>query len=257
MKLQNICSFLALSLPLSTVFAGSMGPVLAPSPMVCPIELIAGGGWANLDISRTSIQVTRDEIDVLAHRNDNWDTGIVQLGAGYVAPFMDGSNFFHTFRVQLNDYYTSDSFNGPVYRFGDPSFADYNYKMKVQSNRVMLDGLMDLYSLNNYSLYAKGGIGSAWNRARYSDAGLVSFDCLPNGLAFNADTRFQFAAEAGAGLRYDLSKSIGVSLEYLYAYLGKAGTGSGTGGSCVAVVDPINFNLNVQSAILALHYTFS
>ncbi|WP_131782483.1 outer membrane protein [Legionella gresilensis] len=276
MKLQKIYSALALSLPLYTAFAGTMGPVAPPA--LLGYEVLGGGGWANIDISDAYIHVTSDERDTLANNSDDWNSGIGQLGIGMVVPFMQNYSVFNTARVQLNGYYTSEDLHGPIYRFGDPSFSDYRYKMSIKSTRLIIDGLLDVFSISNFSLYAKGGIGAAWNRVNYREAealnngiravgngvdfnkavGLQNFGgCSSNTLNFHKNNSTKFAVEGGGGIRYDFNERIAVSAEYLYAHIGKISTGSGAGSACISSVSPINFKLNVQSAILALHYTFA
>ena len=255
MKLKKNCSSLILSLSFGAAFAAPIEP--APAPAVGGFEVIGGGGWVNARISDASIRVTSDEIDTLARNRGKWDSGIGQLGIGYVGPLVQGSGFFNTLRVQLNSYFTSDSLSGPVYRFGDPAFNDYNYELSVKSTRLMLDGLVDLFSANSFSLYAKGGIGPSWNRANYSEVDLNGGGCASNPIYLNRDSHAKFAAEAGAGVRFDISQNMGISLEYLYAHLGKAQTGSGSAASCVSSVTPVNFDLKAQSVIIALHYTFA
>ena len=101
--------------------------------------------------------------------------------------------------------------------------------MPIKSTRVMLDGALTIVTVKKrLSLYAKGGIGNAWNRASYSDMANGDSSCTLQGLKLNTATHSNFAWEAGAGLIYAFNHRVGLSLEYLYADLGTMKT-SATG----------------------------
>ena len=97
------------------------------------------------------------------------------------------------------------SIKGDVWRFGDPSFNDMTYNMPIESYRLMFDTALTIVSKRQYSLYAIGGIGNAWNPVGYNDADRNGMPCPDQFLNLNSTTRSSFAWEVGGGLSYALS----------------------------------------------------
>jgi len=102
------------------------------------------------------------------------------------------------------------------------------------------------------------GIGNAWNNMAYKDKDNEPGDLCPNeNLNLNSNTRASFAWEAGAGLMYTLNNRAALTLQYLWADLGKASSSAGgTARSITAPsIVPPSFNLRAQTMALGLHIT--
>lgn len=227
------------------------------------IDIIGALGFASLGASDGYLGVTSSETDKLVQTNDNkWNTFAAQLGVGYVyylrnySPFSDQLQWFTAIEPQLNGYYLGQSsIKGDVWRFSDPTFNEMTFNMPIQSYRLMVDGALTVVSKRQYSLYAIGGIGNAWNRVGYSDADRNGVPCADQFLDLNSNTRSSFAWEVGGGLFYSFNNRFALSLEYLYADLGNVKTpDTGFTGSITApVLVPASFRLTSQAALLGLH----
>lgn len=249
-------SCLALS---GSVFASSIGPIANPNHF----EILGAVGVANLRADDGYIGVTSSENARLVQTNQNdWDTFTGQIGIGYVyyfpgkLPYSENTQWFPAIEPEVNGYYIAkNTLTGDVWRFGNSNWNDMTFRMPIQSTRVMFDTALTIVSKKQYSLYAIGGIGTAWNRVSYSDADRNGIPCADQSLNLRSDTHSNFAWEAGAGLSYAFNNRISVSLEYLYTDLGKASSSaSGSTGTITApVIIPSHFNLAAQSALLGLH----
>ena len=227
------------------------------------LDIIGALGIASLDVGDGYLGVTNSETDRLVQTNGNkWNTLAAQLGVGYVYylnnynPLSDQVQWFTTIEPELNGYYLGrSSIKGDVWRFSRPDFNDMTFNMPIESYRLMLDGALTIVSRKQYSLYAIGGIGNAWNRAGYSDADRSGIPCTDQFLNLDSTTRSSFAWEAGAGLSYAFNNRFTLSLEYLYADLGSVKTpGTGFSGNITApVLVPASFKLTSQAALFGLH----
>jgi len=238
---------------------------IAINPAPNHFELIGALGVARLNTGNSNLGVTSSETDRLVQTNsNNWNTFAGQLGIGYVYYFANAQRYsdqlqwFPSVEPELNAYYLSknSAVTGDVWRFGSPAFNQLTYKIPVRSSRLMLDAALTILSQQQFSLYAKGGIGNAWNRISYSDIDNEPNDPCPNQrLHLNSNTRSNFAWEAGGGVSYAFNDRVALSLEYLYADLGNTrGSAYGnTGTITVPVIVPPRFNLVAQTGLLGIH----
>jgi len=229
------------------------------------IEVIGAGGIANLRAANSHLGVTSSEVDLLLPNNKNkWNNFTAQAGVGYVhyfpgaVEYSESRQWFPSIEPQVNGYYIErTNIKGDVWRYGSQNFNDMTYTMPIQSTRLMLDGALTIVSQQQYSLYAIGGIGNAWNRASYRDADRDSVPCIDQRLSLNASTHSGFAWEVGAGLQYAFNHRAALSLQYLYADLGtaKMSSGGNTGTITTPVVVPSGINLTSHAVLLGLHVT--
>ncbi|MBA2709593.1 MAG: porin family protein [Tatlockia sp.] len=250
----------------SRVFIGDKDAALAPPRSPNHFEVYGAIGIVNLKAEDSFLRVTASEVDKLVQTNDgHWGTG-AQLGFGYIYflrdtyPFPGRLEWFPAIEPQVNVNFTtiSSGIRGDVLRFADSNFRDLSYKMPFSSARVMADAALTVASLNRFSVYAKGGIGTAWNTIRYEDSENFFGPTPLENLILDENSRTQFAWEAGGGLTYNFTDRVALSLEYLFANIGKirlAATGD-TGNIAVPVIVPTHFNLDTQSLLLTLRIGF-
>jgi opacity protein-like surface antigen len=235
----------------------------APINSVDKFEIIGGLGIAKLRAGNAELAVTRSETDRLKQTNANsFNTTATQLGVGYVHYFVNTQQYpdqilwFTSIEPELNFYtLTGGSIKGNVWRFGNSNFNQLSYEIPVRSMRLMLDAALTVASYNQLSLYGIAGIGNAWNRISYKDQDGSSDSCANQNLSLDGNTSSHFAWEVGAGLTYEFNQHIGLSIEYLYTYLGTVKTSArgNTGNISVPIAAPARFNLKPQTALLILH----
>ncbi|MBA2657133.1 MAG: porin family protein [Tatlockia sp.] len=235
---------------------------LTPSPNRW--EIIGALGIANLRTGNSLLVVTSDEIDKLVQTNKNrWNTFAAQLGFGYfyylseTRGYSEQAQWFPTLEPQINVYYLNSrqGIQGQVKLFEDATSTQISFKAPISSTRLMFDTALTVVTKNRFSLYAIGGIGSAWNRMRYSDADLVNEDPCFNGLNLDSNTHSNFAWEVGAGLMTKINNRLSVNLQYLYADLGKASSSeTGTiGAFALPLLAAPHFDLRSQTVLLSVH----
>ncbi|MDI1351586.1 MAG: outer membrane beta-barrel protein [bacterium] len=262
LKLTILNSIFLCSATLSgSIFAGTMGPITTTSAN--HFDVIGALGVASLMAGSSYLGVTSDETDTLVQTNSNdWNTFTGQLGIGYVfylgsaQQYSEKAQWFPMIEPEINGYYLGKgTIKGDVWRFGNPAFNEMTYKMAVQSSRLMFDTALTVVSKKNYSLYAIGGIGNAWNRIGYRDTDNNGVPCVDQYLNLNFNTHSNFVWEAGAGLSYAVNKHVSLSLEYLYTDLGsiKVSPLGNTGTITTPLIVPGRINLNSQAALLGLH----
>lgn len=220
-------------------------------------EVIAAGSAGGFNAGYGSMGITNTETDALSQTNrNNWNAPGGQFGIGYIyylrnaQPYSEELQWFAAIEPEINAYYqpSNNAVKGRVLRNRN---ADLAYTMPIQSARLMFDGALTVASKKNYSLYAKGGVGNAWNRVGYNDRD----NAYVTRLDLNPHTNSSFAWEAGAGMAYAFNDYFGLSLEYLYAGLGRITTP--VNGNAAAVIDPVlvpaRLSLNGQTGLLGLH----
>jgi opacity protein-like surface antigen len=246
-----------------------------PEPMILPqdaagtvqsnnhFEVIGAYGRARLNADDSELRVTLSETDKLVQTNANsWNTQAGQLGLGYLYYYHQadpGRRFiwFKYIEPQFNLYQlSSNSIEGDVWRFNNPNLNDITYDMPIHSTRLMLDAALNIASFQKLSAYVKGGLGEAWTSVGYSDyCNNGNPVCSGQRLDLKTNLSPKFAWEAGAGLLFDFTNSVGMSLEYLYTDLGKVRTSAqgNTGNIVNPKVLPARFDLTTQTVLLGMH----
>lgn len=229
-------------------------------------EIIGALGVGDLMPGSGQLGVTNSETDFLVQPNgNNWNVFGAQAGVGYVHYFpgalqySENLQWFPSIEPKLNAYYLGqETFSGDVWRFNSSAFNEMTYTMSIQSVRLMADGALTIMSKKKYSLYAIGGIGNAWSYLSYSDTDNANAaPCADQGLNLGKNMHSSFAWEVGGGITYTYNPRVLLSLEYLYADLGRAETSAigNTGTITSPHITPAQFNLNSQAILAGLHVT--
>jgi len=186
-------------------------------------ELMIFGGAATMDIDPT-IRVTPSETNRLSQENGSQlDSWTAQLGVGYVIPLFDSERFsdeiqwLPAIEPQINVYYLSGDNKGDVYFDSSNDFDVADYKMRIDSTRLMFDLGVTLASYRNFSVYGLAGIGPSWNDIDYSATPNANGEDCGVGHVSADSNSTNFAYEFAAGITYDLNDDFGVSLQYLFA----------------------------------------
>mgnify|MGYP003439740312 FL=1 len=146
---------------------------------------------------------------------------------------------------------TNFSQNGKVLQFNMPEFENYTYDLKLNNIRVMANADVDFHPIKQYfTPFIQGGLGSARTSISYNSVPIspvISPDLtLPN------QTNWNFAYQAGAGVKYAAKNYLLLSLRYLYANMGKVN--SSTAGSTAILAKPLTVNMSTQNFLFGLTY---
>ncbi|MFA6038298.1 MAG: hypothetical protein WC748_09300 [Legionellales bacterium] len=185
-------------------------------------------GIADVTHGDGTLQVDSTESDSLTQTNSNaWETFTGQFGVSYIMPLYWGEDaeedkletgmaWFDSITPQINVYLLGDTtLEGDVLRFGYKNEATYD--MDFNSTRLMFDVAVDVFTVRDFSFFALGGLGIAWNS--------TSLNWVPNPgedlTGFNlAETDSSgFAYEFGGGVNYEVLGDLDVSLQYLFTVL--------------------------------------
>ncbi len=234
-------------------------------------EIIGGLGGAQVNAGNSELGVTQSETDKLVQTNTNaWNSWIGQVGLGFIYYFgsplrySEQIQWFPSLEPELNlKQLSNNNITGNVWRFNSPAFNDLTFNTSLSSTRLMADAALTIASYKQFSIYAIGGIGNAWNRLDYSDidnAGSGSGDaggsCPDQRLRLDQHTSTNFAWETGVGLTYAINQRIGISIEYQYVNLGNPTTSAtgDTGTITKPVIVAAQFNnLTSQTVLAGLH----
>lgn len=209
------------------------------------------GGVADISFNNLHLPVSSIERDTL-HQTNNSSTFIGGIGLGYDLTFKSRCKFrINDLLIGLNWYNANFENNGVVYQFGESSLNNFNYKMPINTSRLMLDGKVFFGGLNNFMPYIVGGVGMSWNRIQYHDIATTSG---ATEIALPRREQLKFAYEAGVGVQTSITKCVAIFAEYLYANLGTIKTA--TNGNVVLVSSAV-VPLHVNSGLAGLSYSFN
>lgn len=232
-----------------------------------PWEITLSGGSAQLNAQdfTTNLYPNQTPDDKNQQQNaGEWKAWTVHAGIGYRFFLGDAKNssqdiqWLPLFIPQLNFYYLQGNIEGRVDKYYeypiDPN-CDVGYSTRVSSSRLMADTNLTLISWHRYSLYAKAGVGLAWNQVDYHSTDGPYSQTLS--LAQQTDTNFAY--EFGGGARVDINPYVGFSVEYLYTgvmqlELNNKGALADVGE--IGDMESEPFNLSSQAILLGVYVVF-
>jgi len=151
----------------------------------------------------------------------------------------------HTFVNDIGDQITQYSIS---------DFTNYTYQWDVASDIFLLLGKVNLVEWHHLFPYFSGGIGLASNRTtNYNETALP--DVTPRTSPGYMDTTVnQFAYHLGAGIDWQMSPQLILSLGYDYQDLGKIHSGDGVGSWSGTRLASGRYHTN--TVMLGLNYLF-
>jgi opacity protein-like surface antigen len=158
--------------------------------------------------------------------------------------------------------FTTDT--GAIAANASGQFAGNTYSVdgEVQSTSLMINAIYDIPNSSAFQPYVKAGIGVAKNEVEMSqqisplfsvigDTSTIGSACAGTTYCFPDDSSTEFAWSVGAGVRYNITDTFGVGLDYQYIDLGEAATGVDPNGDKV-VYD----NLTNHEVVLSTFISF-
>lgn len=160
------------------------------------------------------------------------------------------SNYANALSLGVDAFYTRMTRYGMTYDYG--IFNNYNYRMRVESLRLMVNGEWTLPGIFSHLYpFFIVGVGPAYNSASYSDQANPS---APLGVSINMpkESSIAFAYNIGAGVKLPLTRNIEISIRYLYSDLGVASTGSEAN---LTLAHSIQIPIITQTWLLGISYS--
>lgn len=151
---------------------------------------------------------------------------IIALAAGYyweqntqwLPSYSLGAQWQHFFSINPN---------GTVLQYSAPEFNNYQYSWDVDSNVLLAIAKLNITQYQRFLPYINGGIGLALNHTEnYKEQAFA--EITPRDTpGFTPNTATQFAYQLGAGIDFQVSSQILLSLGYNYQSIGKLISGPG------------------------------
>jgi opacity protein-like surface antigen len=241
----------------SLIFIGLIGSLSARADInTSGPQINAYVGTTMTNVSPHTINLN-GETDSLNPNAQNYATFASGLGAAYRFVMPDVSTGkpygLHDFSIGL-DYFSPIQLTqyGETLQYQVPTYNNYNYRLSVKSQRLMLDGEWTFHPIGERLYpFVETGVGVAQNTTSYSDTP-VAPEYGPS-LTLNEHTQNQFAYALGVGLKWALTSHLNTSLRYLYTDLGDASTAN-TGS--LSIASPLNVALTTQTLLFGLSYAF-
>ncbi|HAT7072801.1 TPA: porin family protein [Legionella pneumophila] len=208
----------------STVFAGTMGPVVPSQDWTWVGSLSAGPVWAKAGDTQTFYLAPEIEKTYAATKESNiFASGELFVGIQ--------NALFTSLQGQLGLALATTGnthLQGIIWDDADPEFNNHSYQYKIQHTHLAVKGklLMD----KGYWLipWVSGGLGVGLNRAyKYSNTPLI-FEALPNP-NFSNHTKTAFTYTFGAGVQKALTTRWQVGVGYEFTDWGKSRLGPAFG----------------------------
>lgn len=241
------------------IILGSLG--LACTAFSAPnyhYEASANIGF-NVPHSSTGIYVvTPYETDSLIADNDHRAL-YYRLGIGYnwyQKSLSDPSCFvwLNRFQTDLSWFHFSEDLTGTVLQYQQGDLDNYLYRIPMNTNGIMLDGKLSLWSWEKISPYILAGFGISNNRFDYNETAKVEAGIDPDS-TYNLAGRTinKTGYELGAGIDYQIGPTLSFSLDYVYNYIGYLGASDQ---GQYPVVSPVNFRLTSHAFLVGAHWRF-
>lgn len=143
---------------------------------------------------------------------------------------------------------------GHVWLYGLPNLANYHFRLKHQTNRIMLATTLWLHPLKNAMRpFIYLGAGGVHINTRYVESPKLEEGTTDGELVLARKKRINFAYSLGAGIEKPLSKKISVRLQYRFTQFGNSNTSREA--RQVRLVRHIKTELKTHAALVSLAYT--
>lgn len=246
------------------------GPIAAPAttqPAAVPdtgfYEFVAGVGFAQVKVGKSQLGISATESDLVSQQNNSYHSYMGHVGIGYHYYLGEPDRFstkfiwFPSIEPIVNLYYHDLKPKGNVYLFNNPGLGTSTFDMPIHTTSLMIDLLLNIFTVNHFSYFILGGVGEGWSKISYHDAPDSTGALTRPRLDLKSRSQSNAMYEWGTGISYAFNPRIKVAFEYLYTHIGNIRTsGNGTLGGVPVAVDPAGFSLRTQMFALDLYATF-
>lgn len=206
------------------------------------VQYSGAGGINWINTRDTHIDISAVETDSVRINSTNTN-GTWKFGAGYFL-------FANRLLLELNVYGASNTIKGEVWQYELPQFDNYRFTAPISSTRLMLDVKPTVITWHKISPYPIVGVGATWNEVSYKERAMPGIDPSSE-LSLSQHTELQLAWDLGVGLSVEVSETVSLTAEYVYAFLGEAQPGSNPGEGRSMLEAP-NFSYQLQSLLFGV-----
>lgn len=161
------------------------------------------------------------------------------------------SSLLHDISIGLNLFQFRANQYGSIWQYQLPVYNNFNYKLPVNSIRLMAGSEITFTPLYKQLLpFFEMAMGVARNKISYSDKPIPGFGGAETFI--RGATHFDTAFSLGAGFKLLLCKNMAMSLRYRYSNLGYGQTSQV---SNIPITSPLMVKLTTQDWLVGLTYT--
>lgn len=127
-------------------------------------------------------------------------------------------------------HFFATNMGNQITQYSAPAFTNYQYNWNLSSDVLFLEGKLNLPRYGRLSPYLTGGLGCAFNTSGgYSESALPGLTDTRVSASYKSKMMLQLAYNVGAGLDFQLTKTVFASAEYQFQDLGTSSLGHGSG----------------------------
>lgn len=177
------------------------------------LKVHTGAGWYSKGKDQT-LNYGGGHFDTLKNASDNEIAFQYGLGGGYRIEVS------HKQSIELGLGWYGDlehEYKGFIDQYGSSQFRDHNYKYKIQTQRLVVEGRWNFPLHEMFDGFVTGGVGMSWNKfSNYQNHTLNAENQSPKP-QFGENTQSEFAWQLGFGVSWIFIPEWRASLYYLYA----------------------------------------
>ncbi|WP_419420062.1 outer membrane protein [Legionella sp. D16C41] len=215
---------LSASLTVGSANAGTMGPVVEPSPWRWVGTLSAGPVWID-NVKSQTFFLTPEIVKTYTVNDDN-------------SPVFNGEIFIGAQQMWSPSFYsqwglavaatTNAKLSGHIWDDADPEFDNLTYRYKIQHTYVAFKGKL-LADMGYWFMpWLSGSVGVGFNHAHDFTNKPLIFEALPNP-NFTSHNETSFSYTVGAGVQMTVNSNWQVGVGYEFADWGKNTLGRAAG----------------------------
>lgn len=186
------------------------------------LEISIAGGVNRPQANNTSLVISSTETDSVIINSQTTSGSAYRIGIGcHLFPnTLAKRKFLNDLLVEFNAYYNSESLQGEVWQYQYPQFNNYSFNAPITSKRFMLDLKPTLFTLARISVYPIAGIGLATNTIEFHEIVTGQGVAPDSYLWLGSQSQTMTVYDFGGGLRFNVTKNFGLTVEYIYTNLG-------------------------------------
>ncbi len=238
---------------MATAYAQSSGVI---------VNVNAGGGRLN-SYNGNKLEITSPvtQTGTLTNMSKGNNKFVGGVGIGYdfmVAPTANDANSPYLLRdisVIINAYYMQGDRDGNLNVTGYTQ-PTYRYNSTIKSGRLMADTEWNFHPIWPLVIpFAQGGIGVARNTMNLNTKPISGVTNLGR-VSLDNHSQFQFAWEAGGGIKIPVNDHLQLSARYLYVGLGSVESGKADSNDGFTLAKPFTANLTSQEILGGISVIF-